>query len=107
MKKITQKKFFECLGECAKAHGFKINVPKCPPYDGNFSLVRQKKTQACPITAVCRLLTNQKASPLDYEKAAKLAGIDEKFADKIVDAADCVNREIKLRKRILKAVGLS
>ena len=63
----------------------------------------------CPITAVCKRLTNAQFSVSDYEKAAKKIGLRFRDAERIATAADdkeATGNTRRLRNKLLRAVKL-
>jgi hypothetical protein len=93
--KTSQKKFFEMLSEVSQAKPFKLTSE---------GYIRQKVTCRCPISAVAKA-QGIKCGKLDYEEPAEKMGFSLDFAASIMYAAD--NEGAKLRKKLLKAVGLT
>lgn len=58
----------------------------------------------CPLTSVCKRITNANIQVDNYERAAKKIGISKRTAVKIAEAAD--GEHGRLRNKMLVAVGL-
>jgi len=110
--KTSQKKFWETLAKRA-ARGWKFKFEWS-------STVREKRTNHCPVTAVCAELAGKKYEPHRYDIAAADIGLDIDFAKMVAAVADYreaddysydgrnLNPEDfrRMRKKLLKTLGL-
>lgn len=102
--RMSQKKFFEVLAECAKYPGFHCDC---------LGLIRQRRTGLCPVCVVGRMLTGKRYVNPDFRSAAKEIGLNAQFADRVVYAADdsdvCKYHEkavAAIRRKLVRILGL-
>lgn len=102
MKKMSQKKFFEALEMVAEERPFILTKG-----DGH---IRTRSGKMCPICAVAQMVTGKKYDNSNYDDAYEALGLDQKFGEDVVYAADNCPTSTdweKARKKLLKAVGLT
>jgi hypothetical protein len=97
---MTKEEFFEKLGY----YPYKWSVTRA----GIRALVQTSNgyCEACPITAVYLGKTGESISEDDWEEAAKLLGLDDDFAAKIVSAADDLEEDDEIVTEMVRTLRL-
>lgn len=94
---LTQKAFRELLRARAAKYGFQLRDHR----------IREKRTGNCPVVAVAVGLGKRKLNQVRAYAAARSIGLCESYAGRVAKAADYPEYDPKLRRTILKLVGLS
>ncbi len=96
----THREFFAALAKCR--NGWQLILGHAAPAIRRGPLY----SSGCPITAVVYELTGADYRSTSYPMAAESIGLPLELAHRIADAADHIDKEPRLRKRILTALGL-
>lgn len=103
--RTTQKQFFDALKARANSRGYGFDIRTADASWWKNGFLREKRTGCCPVVAVARHLGKRVAGKVSYDLAATAIGLDTKFAERVVAAADSMD-DTPLRRKLLRACGL-